>query len=58
MESRESTRLGQNVKLLTYVSIFYLPLAFCTASHSNTTPPIRTTTLTFKLVPLGCAEYP
>jgi hypothetical protein len=32
MESRASTRLGENVKLLTYVSIFYLPLAFCTVS--------------------------
>ncbi|KAF7948502.1 uncharacterized protein EAE97_003913 [Botrytis byssoidea] len=31
MESRASTRLGENVKLLTYVSIFYLPLAFCAA---------------------------
>lgn len=31
MESRSSTRLGQNVQLLTYVSIFYLPLAFCAA---------------------------
>ena len=30
IESRASTRLGENVKLLTYVSIFYLPLAFCT----------------------------
>jgi hypothetical protein len=30
MESRASTRLGENVKLLTYVSTFYLPLAFCT----------------------------
>jgi len=29
VESRLSTRLAQNVKLLTYVSIFYLPLAFC-----------------------------
>lgn len=29
MESRSSTRLGMNVQLLTYVSIFYLPLAFC-----------------------------
>lgn len=28
-ESRISTSLGQNVMLLTYVSIFYLPLAFC-----------------------------
>ncbi|EED14695.1 ankyrin repeat-containing protein, putative [Talaromyces stipitatus ATCC 10500] len=30
-ESRVSTRLGQNVMLFTYVSIFYLPLAFCAA---------------------------
>ena len=29
IESRAVTRLGENVKLLTYVSIFYLPLAFC-----------------------------
>lgn len=32
IESRASTRLGENVKLLTYVSIFFLPLAFCTVS--------------------------
>ncbi|PQE18870.1 ankyrin repeat-containing protein [Rutstroemia sp. NJR-2017a BBW] len=31
MESRASTRLGDNVKLLTYISIFYLPLTFCAA---------------------------
>ncbi|KAH8693491.1 hypothetical protein GQ44DRAFT_695114 [Phaeosphaeriaceae sp. PMI808] len=31
IESRASTKLGENVKLLTYVSIFYLPLAFCAA---------------------------
>lgn len=29
VESRASTRLGENVQLLTYVSIFYLPIAFC-----------------------------
>lgn len=29
-----STRLGQNVVLLTYVTIFYLPLAFCAVSLS------------------------
>ncbi|PMD46038.1 hypothetical protein L207DRAFT_576917 [Hyaloscypha variabilis F] len=28
METRNSTRLGQNVMLLTYVSIFFLPLSF------------------------------
>ncbi|KAK0724228.1 hypothetical protein B0H67DRAFT_480549 [Lasiosphaeris hirsuta] len=32
VESRLSTRLSQNVRLLTYVSIFYLPLAFCAVS--------------------------
>ncbi|TGO07341.1 hypothetical protein BTUL_0290g00060 [Botrytis tulipae] len=31
VESRASTRLGENVKFLTYVSIFYLPLAFFAA---------------------------
>ncbi|PMD34555.1 hypothetical protein L207DRAFT_570252 [Hyaloscypha variabilis F] len=35
-ESRKSTRLGQNVMLLTYVSIFYLPLAFCTSLWATT----------------------
>ncbi|KAH6848051.1 hypothetical protein B0I37DRAFT_376523 [Chaetomium sp. MPI-CAGE-AT-0009] len=34
IESRAATRLGENVKLLTYVSIFYLPLAFCAALWS------------------------
>lgn len=29
-----STKLGQNVMLLTYVSIFYLPLGFCAVSYS------------------------
>jgi hypothetical protein len=32
MESRTATQLGENVKLLTYVSIFFLPLSFCTVS--------------------------
>ena len=39
MESRSATKLGQDVQLLTYVSIFYLPLGFCAVSlfpHSNT----------------------
>jgi hypothetical protein len=34
-ETRISTRLGQNVMLLTYVSIFYLPLGFCAVSVSD-----------------------
>ncbi|KAM0168178.1 hypothetical protein ACHAPF_011254 [Botrytis cinerea] len=52
MESRASTRLGQNVKLLTYVSIFYLPLAFCAAlwaipniTDSGTRNPFITTSI-------------
>ncbi len=35
MESRISTKLGQNIKLLTWVSIFFLPLSFCTVSTSR-----------------------
>ncbi|SPO02002.1 uncharacterized protein DNG_04675 [Cephalotrichum gorgonifer] len=34
MESREATDLGKTVKLLTYVSIFYLPLGVCAAMFS------------------------
>ncbi len=34
MESRASTRLGENIKLLTFVSIFFLPLSFCMVSFS------------------------
>jgi len=34
IESREATRLGENVQLLTFVSIFYLPLGFCVAMWS------------------------
>ncbi|PMD61062.1 uncharacterized protein K444DRAFT_588556 [Hyaloscypha bicolor E] len=29
IESRSATRLGENVMLLTYITIFFLPLAFC-----------------------------
>ncbi|THV79366.1 hypothetical protein D6D27_08993 [Aureobasidium pullulans] len=36
LESRSANHLGENVKLLTYVSIFYLPLAFCTSLWSTT----------------------
>jgi hypothetical protein len=31
--ARASTRLGENVQLLTFVSIFYLPLSFCAVSY-------------------------
>ena len=29
MEAKDATYLAMNIKLLTYVSIFYLPLSFC-----------------------------
>jgi hypothetical protein len=32
IESRASTQLGENIKLLTFVSIFFLPLSFVMAS--------------------------
>ena len=32
IETRAAAQLGENVRLLAYVSIFYLPLAFCTVS--------------------------
>ncbi|KAH8648163.1 hypothetical protein BGZ60DRAFT_463983, partial [Tricladium varicosporioides] len=34
IESRASTHLGENIKLLTFVSIFFLPLTFCTSFWS------------------------
>lgn len=33
-ESRASTQLGENIKLLTFVSIFFLPLSFCASLWS------------------------
>ncbi|CZR59443.1 uncharacterized protein PAC_09335 [Phialocephala subalpina] len=35
-ESKKTTRLTENVSLLTYVSIFFMPLAFCTSLWSIT----------------------
>ncbi|KAF2805547.1 uncharacterized protein BDZ99DRAFT_450171 [Mytilinidion resinicola] len=34
IEAREATKLAENVKLLTYVTIFFLPLGFCVALWS------------------------
>lgn len=34
IESRAATQLGEKVQLLTYVSIFYLPLSYCAALWS------------------------
>ncbi|KAK0706262.1 hypothetical protein B0T26DRAFT_446339 [Lasiosphaeria miniovina] len=43
MESRTSTKLGENIKLLTLISIFFLPLSFCT--RSPRTPRLGTSTV-------------
>ncbi|PMD46738.1 hypothetical protein L207DRAFT_220066 [Hyaloscypha variabilis F] len=56
MESRASTRLGENVKLLTYVSIFYLPLAFCTSIWS-TTDTFGYRNLVITMVAIGFLTY-
>lgn len=56
IESRASTRLGENVKLLTYVSIFYLPLAFCTSLWS-TTDTFNFTTLGYVTVIVALTTY-
>ncbi|KAL9613084.1 MAG: hypothetical protein Q9167_002341 [Letrouitia subvulpina] len=58
-ESRLSTRLAQNVKLLTYVSIFYLPLAFCAALWAipNITKPSTRTPFIIAAVLVGFVTY-
>ena len=53
MESRSSTRLGMNVQLLTSVSIFYLPLAFCAALWAI--PNITTATSGVLSLSLRCS---
>ncbi|MCJ1355028.1 MAG: hypothetical protein MMC33_005019 [Icmadophila ericetorum] len=56
IESRESTRLGENVKLLTFVSIFFLPLSFCTSLWSiNTLFPLSL--LPPVIIGIGLATY-
>ncbi|UKZ74918.1 hypothetical protein TrVFT333_002588 [Trichoderma virens FT-333] len=58
-EARISTQLGQNVMLLTYVSIFYLPLGFCAAlwaipniTNSSTRTPFIATSIIVGLITL------
>lgn len=56
IESHEATRLGQNVKLLTFVSIFYLPLGFCVAVWSiNESYSVRS--LGLAVLCVGAATY-
>lgn len=56
IESRASTELGRNVRLLTYVSIFYLPLSFC-ASLWSTTNTFSWTNLAITMVLLSFFTY-
>ncbi|KAN0104181.1 hypothetical protein V8E51_009926 [Hyaloscypha variabilis] len=59
VESRTSTKLGQNVKLLTYVSIFYLPLAFCASLWAIPNILEHRTTVAFisTSIAVGAATY-
>ncbi|KAL9120721.1 MAG: hypothetical protein Q9187_002719 [Circinaria calcarea] len=56
IESRASTRLGENVKLLTFVSIFFLPLSFCTSLWSVNSL-FSTTALIYTITTVGTATY-
>ena len=56
IESRASTRLGENVKLLTFVSIFFLPLSFCTSLWSVNVM-FSTNALLATVILVGCSTY-
>ncbi|KAK3388602.1 hypothetical protein B0T20DRAFT_364876 [Sordaria brevicollis] len=56
IETREATRLSQNVKLLTFVSIFYLPLGFCMSMWSIN-EDYNTTNLVVVTICIGLATY-
>ncbi|TIA77136.1 hypothetical protein D6C76_05042 [Aureobasidium pullulans] len=56
LESRAANRLSENVKLLTYVSIFYLPLGFC-ASLWSTTDTFSWNGLKFAMVLTAVITY-
>jgi Mg2+ and Co2+ transporter CorA len=57
IESRAATRLGENVKLLTFISIFYLPLAFCAglwSINNVTAEPILSSRYVSSPLPTTC----
>ncbi|KAL8937963.1 MAG: hypothetical protein Q9216_004149 [Gyalolechia sp. 2 TL-2023] len=55
-ESKTSSRLAENIKLLTYVSIFYLPLTFCVSIWS-TSDTLGYTAMAITTVTVGLATY-
>ncbi|CAG8950406.1 hypothetical protein HYFRA_00006899 [Hymenoscyphus fraxineus] len=56
METRQSRVLGENVRLLTFVSIFFLPLAFCVEDYQSSIAP-ATQESDPVVVPLECSSY-
>ncbi|KAL4732920.1 hypothetical protein BDV11DRAFT_201081 [Aspergillus similis] len=54
--ARASTRLGENVQLFTFVSVFYLPLSFC-ASLWSTTSEFSYKALACTMVSVSVATY-
>ncbi|KAI4113651.1 MAG: hypothetical protein LQ345_005415 [Seirophora villosa] len=54
--ARMSTQVGENIKLLTYVSIFYLPLSFCTSIWS-TSDTLGYSALVVTTVIVGLGTY-
>ena len=56
IESRASTRLGEHVKLLTFVSIFFLPLAFTTSLWS-VNEKFSTTVLIYVIIIVALSTY-
>ncbi|KAE9364562.1 hypothetical protein N431DRAFT_108587 [Stipitochalara longipes BDJ] len=57
MESRASARLGENVKLLTLVSIFFLPLSFCTSVWSINNTIFSLKALLVVVILVGLTTY-
>ncbi|KAG8528932.1 uncharacterized protein KY384_006621 [Bacidia gigantensis] len=56
IESRASTRLGEHVKLLTFVSIFFLPLAFTTSLWS-VNDKFSSSVLTYVIILVALTTY-
>ncbi|KAL6720377.1 hypothetical protein ACLMJK_002298 [Lecanora helva] len=57
MESRASTRLGENIRLPTFVSVFFLPLSFCTSIWSTQNGPSNPKTMAYVCVIVGLVTY-